>query len=431
MRNIIGDMKDTKDAKELIGFLESSPSTFHVVSNMAAALEKAGFRELREEGRFSLRPGDSCYVVRGGSSIIALCVPVTRFSSMHIVSAHTDSPCFKVKPEPVDTGSGSYSTLNVETYGGLTLNSWFDRPLSIAGRAFTRTDEGISCRLVDFGRDLLCIPSLAIHQNRNVNDGVKISVQKEMRPLFSTDLDKGLFLDLLSRELEVGSRDILDWDLYLYNRTSPCIWGADDEFISAARLDDLMCAHAAFRALVETRPADSLSMIALFDNEEVGSSSRQGALSDFLANTCDRILGALGYDGEEKCMIAASSMVVSADNAHALHPNYPEKCDPTNRPVMNKGVVIKYAANQKYTTDGYTAAYLKDLMDRNGIPYQVFVNNSDVTGGSTLGNLSIRRLSIPSIDVGLAQLAMHSSYETAGVEDCRYAKDLFRAFLSL
>lgn len=429
MRNIIVYMKDSKAAQDLIGFLSSSPSTFHVVSNMASAFLESGFTRLQENRRFSIAKGSRCFVTRNGSSIIAFRVPERPFKAMHIVSAHTDSPCLKIKPDPVDISSGSYATLNVETYGGLTLNTWFDRPLSIAGRAFVRIPEGIECRLVDFGRDLVCIPNLAIHQNRGVNDGVRISVQKEMKPIISTDMDRQRFMKMLCDDLGVDGKDLLDWDLYLYNRTPASIWGADGEFLSAGRLDDLMCAHAAFRALVEGGSPDVLSVIALFDNEEVGSSSRQGALSDFLQVTCDRILTALGYDAEEKYMIAASSLVVSADNAHALHPNYTEKCDITNRPVVNGGVVIKYAANQKYTTDGGTAACLKDLMDRNSIPYQVFVNNSDVTGGSTLGNLSIQKISMPTIDIGLAQLAMHSSWETAGVDDCRHVLDLFRAFL--
>ena len=421
-------MKNSTDARKLIDFISSSPSPYHVVENMAKKLSSLGYRELDERGPFNLEKGQCCFVRRNSSSMIAFRIPQERFTSFHCVSAHTDSPTFKIKPNPVDTSSSHYSTLNVETYGGLVLNSWFDRPLSIAGRVYVRTDRGPEERLVDFDRDLVSIPSLAIHQNRQVNDGVKISVQKEMKPLLSCDMDRAVFLSLLSDRLCAGKDDILDYDLFLYNRTQPGIWGAEGEFVSSPKLDDLMCAYSAFRALCEAEGSPCLDIIALFDNEETGSSSRQGALSDFLFSTLRRICLSLSYSEEEMYMLFASSNMLSSDNGHALHPNYTEKCDITNKPVINGGVIIKYSANQKYTTDASTGAYVKDLMIRNGIPYQIFVNNSDVTGGSTLGNLSMHQVSIPTCDIGLAQLSMHSSYECAGVEDASYIYRLFKAY---
>ena len=264
-------MKNSTDARKLIDFISSSPSPYHVVENMAKKLSSLGYRELDERGPFNLEKGQCCFVRRNSSSMIAFRIPQERFTSFHCVSAHTDSPTFKIKPNPVDTSSSHYSTLNVETYGGLVLNSWFDRPLSIAGRVYVRTDRGPEERLVDFDRDLVSIPSLAIHQNRQVNDGVKISVQKEMKPLLSTDMDRDVFLSLLSDRLCAGKDDILDYDLFLYNRTQPGIWGAEGEFVSSPKLDDLMCAYSAFRALCEAEGSPCLDIIALFDNEETGS----------------------------------------------------------------------------------------------------------------------------------------------------------------
>lgn len=422
-------MIDCSDARKLLDFISASPSCFHVVSNMASVLSENGFAELDERKSFDIRPSGRYYVRRNGSSIIAFTVPDCAVRSAQIIAAHTDSPCFKLKPNPVDVSSGSYSTLNVETYGGLICSTWFDRPLSIAGRAFVRTQDGIEERLVDFNRDLVVMASLAIHQNREVNNGVKISVQKECRPIIAGSSDASVLSRLLSSQLGVDESDILDSDLFLYNRTPGVIWGADGEFISSGRLDDLMCSYSALRAICEAEDSGRLRIVSLFDNEEVGSSSRQGALSDFLATCFRRILFSLGLSYDEICRVQASSSMLSADNGHALHPNYSEKCDITNHPVVNGGVIVKYSANQKYTTDAVMGSYVRDLMQRRSIPFQIFVNNSDVTGGSTLGNLSAHQLSIPCADVGLAQLAMHSSWESAGVADCRHILDLFRAYL--
>ncbi len=420
------------DAKVLTDFISSSPSPYHVVSNMAKGLEDAGFMPLDEGGRFPLSPGNSYFVRRNGSALIAFRIPAEPVERMHVVGAHTDSPSFKLKPDPEVVSSSSYTTLNVEGYGGMLMAPWFDRPLSIAGRVFIDSPDGISCRLVDFDEDLVSIVNLAIHQNRKANEGICYRVQKELLPIFADRAEKGSFIALLAGRLGVDVSEILDYDLFLYSRTPASFWGLDKAFFSIGRIDDLECAHSAYRALLETPcTGSSMTVAALFDNEEVGSGSKQGALSDFLRTTLERIFSSLGIDVEKKAMILSSSFMLSADNGHALHPNYPEACDIVNKPVVNRGVLIKYSANQKYTTDAESGAFVRKLMRDNGIPYQVFVNNSDLAGGSTLGNLSTQKVGIRTADVGLAQLAMHSPYETAGVRDVGHLLSLFRAFFSL
>lgn len=417
-------------ARDLAAFIAASPTAFQATASVAAMLEAGGFKALDEAAPFVLEKGGRYYVVRNSSSIIAFIIPEGEVDGMRCAAAHTDSPSFKIKPNPVDISSGAYATLNVESYGGAVYSSWCDRPLSIAGRVQLRTPSGIKERLVDFGRDLVSIVNLAIHQNRDVNDGVKISVQTDMKPILGLGCDKASFDKLLADELGVALEDVLSHDLFLYDRTPASIWGLDDAFISSGRLDDLMCAWSAAAAFAKAPAGRFIKVLALFDNEEVGSGSRQGALSDFLVTTWERICRALGLDVEQKAMLEARAIMVSADNCHALHPNHVEKCDPTNKPVINGGVCIKYSANQKYTTDSYSAAFLADLMDRNGIPRQVFVNNSDVRGGSTLGNLSAQKLSIASVDIGAAQLAMHSAWETAGTKDVEYLLSLFKVFFA-
>lgn len=418
--------KYIRRAEELISFLNDCPTHFHFVNKACSILEENGFIKLDETKRFSLERGKSYFVTRNSSALIAFRVPES-FDRIHIVSAHTDSPCFRIKGKPELKNGELPNRLNVETYGGLLLSPWFDRPLSIAGRVFVKGEDGIEEKLVKLDTKVL-IPNLAIHQNREANTGWKISVQKEMLPIYS---EEGLSLiDEVACKLSICKEDILDMDLYLSNDVDGMIWGKDNAFFSASRIDDLECAYASVAALTENGYRDGLiSMIALFDNEETGSGTKQGALSDFLGNTISRIASSLGLDDEEKIMLTASSRMVSADNAHAVHPAWGEKADVSNKVYMNKGVVIKYAANQKYTTDGESGAFIKDLMDRNGIPHQDFYNNSDVNGGSTLGNLSSQKVSIRTCDIGMAQLAMHSPYETAGVKDAAILVDFFKAFL--
>lgn len=413
-----------------MAFIEKSPSPFHETANLAAELKAKGFEELSEKRRYELKAGGRYFVIRNSTALIAFSIPKGKAKGYSIVSAHTDSPCFKLKPNPEITASGLYTTLNVEVYGGMLISPWFDRPLSIAGRAFVSRGGEVKEELVDFDEDLVSIPSLAIHLNREANKGICWKVQKELLPLFADGTEDGSFITLLSERLSCSKEDILDYDLFLYNRTRPSIWGKDQVFFSAPKIDDLGCAASAAFALEEAEAGDYISMAALFDNEEVGSGTAQGALSDFLKSTIDRISFAMGYDEEERYMMESSSFMLSADNGHAVHPNYREVADPVNHPRLNGGVLIKYSANQKYTTDAKSGAYVKQLCAKAGVPYQVFVNNSDVIGGSTLGNLSSQKVSIKTADVGIAQLAMHSPYECAGTKDTTALISLFRTFLS-
>lgn len=427
---IIVGMKDRKAVIELLEFIKKSPTSFHAVANFEKMAMENGFIELDEKEPFSLQKGKKYYIKRGGSSIIAFCIPKAGLESFSIIAAHTDSPTFKLKRNPESRITPYYTTLNVEGYGGMIISTWFDRPLSIAGRCFYRINGAIKESLVDFDRDLVLIPSLAIHQNRDVNSGYHYHIQKDVAPLISLSGSGFDFSSLLENLLGVRKEDILDYDLYLYNRTPYSVWGANDEFISSPRLDDTECAYSAFKTLMEVDGYSACPMVALFDSEEVGSSSLNGALSDFLVSTVERICLSLGLDREHQMMAQASSFIISADNAHALHPNYPEKSDPTNKVVLNGGIVIKYSSNKKYTTDAYSASVIRLLMEENSIRHQSFFNNSDIPGGSTLGNLSMEKISIPSVDIGLAQLAMHSSYESAGAEDLIEMDKLFRIFLS-
>lgn len=423
-------MNNDKYTKNLIGFIKKSPSPFHVVDNFRSLLKDNGYTELDERSRFSLRKGMKYFVTRNNTSIIAFSIPDKEVEGYSIISAHTDSPTFRIKPNPEVTSSGEYTTLNIEGYGGMLLAPWFDRPLSIAGRAFVRREGEIKEELVDFDEDLVSIVNLAIHQNRKANEGINYKVQKELLPLFALGNEKGTFSKYLAKQLNADEKDILDTDLFLYNRTPASIWGLNKEFFSSAKIDDLGCAYTAITALLESKESNKIQMVALFDNEEVGSGTKQGALSDFLKSTMDRIAYSLSFDEEKRLMLIQDSFMLSADNGHALHPNYPEVCDIVNKPVLNKGVLIKYSANQKYTTDSSSGAFVKQLCLDNNIPYQIFVNNSDIPGGSTLGNLSSQRVSLRTADVGICQLAMHSPYECAGCKDNEYLFRLFECFLN-
>ena len=416
-----------RETAGLIDFIDRSPSPYHAVDNTKDILRKAGFMELDERKRFCLEAGGSYFVERNGSALIAFRIP-DGASAFSIVAAHTDSPALHIKPEPENTSSGLYTTLNSEIYGGMLAQPWFDRPLSIAGRVFIRNGKEISCRLIDIDRDLLMIPSLAIHMNRKANEEGLRSVQKELQPIFSEGLEKGRLKKLIADTLSVDEDNIIDGDLIVYNRMRGTIWGKDGEFFSAPRIDDLGCAFSAISALCEARSGKTIQIAALFDNEEIGSSTRQGALSDFLLSAIKRISLSLGMNEEERMMAVSSSFMLSADNGHAVHPNYAEKADVTSKPRLNGGVLLKYSGNGKYTTDGRSGSFVRTLMDDYGIPYQIFANNSDIPGGSTLGNLSMQEISIETADVGMAQLAMHSPYESAGTRDPKALKTLFKVF---
>lgn len=418
-----------EQAKKLVDFIAASPTSYHAVSNAEKLLKENGFIELKEHKSFELERGQSYFIKRSSSALIAFRVPLEP-EFFHIVASHTDSPCFKVKWNPEVKAEGMPTRLNTEVYGSLLAYTWFDRPLSVAGRVFYREEGEIIERLINFKDRLnFVIPSLAIHQNRDANSGWKISMQKEMLPLFG-DGEEDL-LSIIAEECNVKIFDILDYDLFLYNNTPPMFSGAENEYFSSPRIDDLECAHSSLVSILNSKGKKCVSMIALFDNEETGSGTRQGALSDFLKQTIKRISSSLKWSEEERYIALAKSFMLSADNGHAVHPAFPEKSDLTNKPRMNGGVLIKYAASQKYTTNGESGALTKSLLEKNRIPYQIFFNNSDLPGGSTLGNLSNQKISLRTCDCGLAQLAMHSAYETAGVKDVTSLIAFFTTFLSI
>ena len=406
-------------SKELMDFIKESPTAFHVVKNFSTMLEKAGFIKLNERNKWKIEQGGKYYVTRNDSSIIAFQVPDNMdFYNFQIAAAHSDSPAFKIKENPEMVEDNNYVTLNVEKYGGMLMAPWFDRPLSVAGRVIVREDSGLKPVLVNVDRDLCVIPNLAIHMNRDVNNGIKYNPQKDMIPLFGEIASKDKFDQIIANETGVAIEDIISTDLFLYNRECGTIWGADNEFMSAPRLDDVMCAFSCIKALTDNKGNNkSVNVCAIFDNEEVGSTTKQGADSSFLYDVLSRISMCMGKDSEDFIRVCASSFMLSADNAHAVHPNYKEKADPTNRPYMNKGIVIKYNANQKYTTDAISAAIFKEICRKAEVEVQSYVNRSDIPGGSTLGNISNSHISLNTVDIGLAQLAMHSPYETAGVKD--------------
>lgn len=416
--------------KELFSFLDQSPNAFFAVKNMCDTLEQAGMVCLYEGEPWDLEAGKGYYVTRNDSALIAFRIPKADYTGFQIMASHCDSPVFKIKTNTEITVDRQYVKLNVEKYGGMLCSPWLDRPLSVAGRVVLRTEEGIETRLVNIDRDLLIIPNLAIHMNRQVNDGYKFNAQVDMLPLFCEKGEESdVFLKLIASEAGVSAEDILDTDLFLYNRMPAVSLGLNNEFISSGRLDDLQCAFASLKGFVEASPKNSAAVHCVFDNEEVGSGTKQGAASTFLKDTLRRINSAMGRTEEEYLMSIASSFLVSADNAHAVHPNHTDKADPTNRPYLNKGIVIKYSANQKYTTDAVSGAIMRAICRQADVPCQTFANRSDLPGGSTLGNISQSQVALNTVDIGLPQLAMHSPYETAGAKDTAYlieaAKVLF------
>lgn len=406
-----------KTAKKLLKFIQKSPTAFQAVEEMSQRLQKEGFKELKEEKHWDLKAGGNYFVTRNHSAVIAFSIPKKPAWKFHIMASHSDSPALKIKENPEMEVEKAYIKLNVERYGGMLLAPWFDRPLSVAGRLIVRKNGEIQEKFVAVDKDLLVIPNLAIHMNREVNDGYKYNVQKDMLPLYSDYDGKGSFMKLMAAEADVAEEDILGHDLFLYDRTPGTVWGANEEFISAPRLDDIQCAFASLEGFLRGERKESIAVHCVLDNEEVGSTTKQGAASTFLKDTLMRINMGLGRTQEEYLMTLADSFMVSADNAHALHPNHTDKTDPVNRPVLNGGIVIKYNANQKYCTDGVSAAIFKDICDRAEVPYQTFVNRSDMAGGSTLGNISNTQVPMKTVDIGLAQLAMHSVYETTGAKD--------------
>ena len=409
----------------LLALIEKSPSPFHAAANLAGELEEAGYVRLLEEEPWTLVRGGRYFVERNGSSLLAFRVPEGEWRGFLLTAAHSDSPSFKLKPQGELTGPENYLRLNTEPYGGMLMSTWLDRPLSIAGRAVVRTERGIESRLVNVNRDLLVIPSVAIHMNREANRGHAWDPKTDLAPLLGLGAEKGILRRLIAEAAAVSEEDLLGGDLFLYLRQPGTVLGAAEELIAGPRLDDLQCAFACFHGFLEAEAGGGIPVFCLFDNEEVGSATRQGADGTFLQEVLGRICAALGRDCPAEL---AASVMVSADNAHAVHPNHPEYADGGHRPRLNGGVVVKHSASQRYTTDAVSGALFREICRRAGVPTQEFANRSDLPGGSTLGNISNTHVSLTTVDVGLAQLAMHSAWETAGAEDTGYLLRAASAF---
>ena len=408
---------------KLCSYLNSARSVFHAVAGLVKELENAGFVRQLEQDAWELVPGGKYYLTRGGSSVMAFRIPEGTPNGFAMSASHADRPTFKVKENPVLTGK--YTRLSVERYGGMLMAPWLDRPLSVAGRAVVETENGVESRLVDFDRDLLLIPNVAIHMNRQANDGYKWNPAVDLLPLMG-----GTKEQWEAALEEAAGGKVLGHDLYLYVRQKAAVWGLENDFISAPALDDLMCAWCCAQGFLEAENGSNVQVLCVFDSEEVGSSSLQGAGSDLLQSLLERICAACDWDLKQ---MLANSFMVSADTAHAIHPNHPEFADPANAPVLNGGVVLKFNANQRYTTDGISSAIFRKICGKADVPVQTYCNRADLPGGSTLGNISLCHVSVPSVDIGLPQLAMHSCYETSGVRDaesligamrCYYESDM-------
>ena len=414
-------------AKKLLTFIKESPTAFQAVETMKKRFTENGFTELKEEEHWGLQGGGKYFVIRNHSALIAFTLPEAESDVFHIIASHSDSPSLKIKenPEMVENG---YVKLNVELYGGALLAPWFDRPLSVAGRLIVKENGEICEKLVTVEQDMLMIPNLAIHMNREVNSGYKYNVQKDMLPVYGLETEKGSFFKVVAEAAGVKEDAVLGHDLFLYNRMPGTIWGGEDAFVSAPRLDDLQCAFTSLKGFLEAENDKNINVYACFDNEEVGSGTKQGAASTFLYDVLWRANKALGNTEEEYYRAVAGSFMLSCDNAHAVHPNYKQKTDATNCVYMNDGIVVKSHAGQKYTSDAVSVAVFKMICEKAGVPVQFFANRSDEAGGSTLGNIAMAQVSMNTVDIGLPQLAMHSAYETAGVKDTEYMIKAVKTF---
>ncbi len=416
---------------QMLKFIEESPTCFHAVENVQEQLKKEGYLPINENEKWKLSAGGKYYVNRNGSSLIAFQLPEKEIKGIHMIASHSDSPCFKIKEIPEMAVEEQYIKLNVEPYGGMIMSTWMDRPLSVAGRVVAAENGRLVSRTVAVDRDLLIIPNMAIHMNRDINKGMEYNAQTDMLPLYGGIDSRNSFRSLIAAEAGAKAEDVLSSDLFLYNREAGRILGAEGEFVSAPRLDDLECVYASMRAMLASKSKENINLMIVFDNEEVGSMTRQGAASTFLQDTLLRICEALSLTQSDYCRLLADSFMISADNAHGVHPNHPEKADPTNRPYLNGGIVIKYHGSQKYTTDAVSAAVMKDICKRAEVPFQTYANRSDIAGGSTLGNISAAKVSVSTVDIGLAQLAMHSAYETAGSWDVEAMIKTLSCFYSM
>ena len=400
---------------DLLDFLNHSPTCYHAVQNTVDILTSEGYQPLSETEVWSLREGGRYFVTRGQSALVAFRLPRRDFRGFLLSAAHSDSPTLKIRQSAEAAPVGAIRRLNVEPYGGMVMRSWMDRPLSAAGRVMVRGDRGIESRLVDLDRDLLFIPSVAIHLNREVNRSGALNVAADLQPIF-TQGDMTLRA-LVAGELGLPEEHILETELFLYPRMKATYLGAQGEFIASPRLDDLQCLFACLKGFLAAGAGESVPALCVFNNEEVGSVTRQGADSTFLTDVLERISAACGKTPGEHRAAVAQSFLVSADNAHALHPAHPELSDKTEAPVLNGGVVLKYNANQRYTTDALSAAVFTEVCRRAEVPLQRYSNRPDLPGGSTLGSTAMAHLSVPAVDIGLPQLAMHAACEVAGTRD--------------
>ncbi len=426
-------------AQNLIDFIYDSPTAFHAVEKVKEDLSKEGFIEIKEEEKWNLEKGGKYFVTKNQSAVTAFVVGKGKIekNGFKIIAAHTDSPSFRIKPSPEMVVDNTYIRLNTEVYGGPILNTWMDRPLAVAGRVTLRSENILfpETRLVNINKPIMIIPNVAIHINRDVNAGLELNKQKDTLPLLSMvsdELEKNNYLmSAIASELSVEQNEIIDFDLFLYEYEKGSIIGLNNEFISSSRLDDLAMVHAGIRALVKAPAVEATNVMVCFDNEEVGSSTKQGADSNMLVHILERITISLNKNREDFLRAISKSFLISADNAHAVHPNSPEKHDPTNKPYMNKGPVIKISANQSYTTDSNSDAVFELICEKAGVPVQKFVNPSNVRGGSTIGPLSSTHLDIRSVDMGSPTLAMHSIRELGGVIDHTYVLKSFEEFYKI
>lgn len=405
-------MMVNENVKELMTFLDGAPSVYHAVEQLRRMFEDAGYTRLDEGGRWDLQVGGKYYLTRGGSAIVGFRIPCADPQGFLMTASHSDRPTFKIK----ENGEldGNYVRIATEKYGGMLMAPWFDRPLSVAGRVMVETEAGVQTKLVNIDRDLMMIPNVAIHMNRKANDGYAYNPTSDTIPVLGGKDAKGRLMALLE---EQAGGEILAHDLFLYNRDRAKVWGAQEEFFSAQAIDDLECAWSTVKGFLTAGESRSIPVVCVFDSEEVGSSSVQGAASTLLADTIARICRARDLEPER---MLSQSFLISADNAHGIHPNHPELADAANAPVVNGGVVLKFNANLRYTTDGVSAAVFRRVCRLADVPVQTYYNRADIPGGSTLGNISLGQVSVPTADIGLAQLAMHSCYETAGVQDVEH-----------
>ncbi|MFL0195082.1 M18 family aminopeptidase [Clostridium sp. WILCCON 0269] len=430
---------EIQEVEELINYIYESPTAFHAVKNATDFLAKLGFDEIKEENSWNLEKGKKYFITKNDSALIAFTVGngALEKDGFRIIGAHTDSPCFRIKPNADINVGDAYIKLNTEVYGGPILNTWMDRPLSMAGRVVLKGKNPFypHIKFININRPLMIIPNLAIHMNRDVNSGVRLSKQKHLLPLLALINDKSknkhYLTEIICKELSVAKEDILDFDLFLYEFEKGSIIGANREFVSSGRLDDLSMVYSGIKAISDIKVKNNTNVMVCFDNEEVGSTTKQGANSPMLLSLLERIAFNLGKNRDEFYRAISKSFMISCDLGHALHPNYEEKSDPTNRPIINKGPIIKISASQSYTTDSVSSAVYKSICDKAGIPVQIFVNHSDERGGSTIGPISSSHINMECIDMGIPILSMHSIRELAGVKDYIYALNSFKVFYNL